>query len=286
VRAQVKPGGIAAKLPHSAPATPESMANIFQDFQDIVMPGIIHWQHPNFFAYFPANSSPPSVLAEMLTATLGTNFLLWQTSPAATEMETRVLDWPRQMIGLDSGFTGVIQDSASSASLCAILSARERASGWRTNEDGLSSAAPMAVYTSSETHSSVEKDAKVAGIGRQFVRQIPVDADFAMRPDALAEAIATNRANGVTPALVHRHLGHDGSGRNRPPARHRRHQSAGRCFSACGRSLGGQRTYSQRFQMDADKFRLLGTFCSRPGHIGANAFDSAGIPSNKNGRQR
>ncbi len=137
-----------------------------------------------FLAYFPANSIPPSVLAEMLTATLEVNCLLWQTSPAAAEMETRVLDWLRQMIGLDEDFTGVIQDSASSASLCAILSAGERASGWRTNEDGLSSAALMAVYASSETHSSVEKDAKVARISRQFIRQIPLDTDFAMRPDA------------------------------------------------------------------------------------------------------
>jgi aromatic-L-amino-acid/L-tryptophan decarboxylase len=212
VRAQVKPGDIAAKLPLSAPATPEPMADIFQDFQDIVLPGITHWQHPNFFAYFPANSSPPSVLAEMLTAALGANCMLWQTSPAATEMETRVLDWLRQMIGLDDGFTGVIQDSASSAALCAILSARERVSDWRTNEDGLSSAPPMAIYASSETHSSVEKDAKAAGVGRQFVRQIPVDAGFAMRPDALADAIAADRAKGVTPALVVATLGTTGVG--------------------------------------------------------------------------
>ena len=212
VRAQVNPGDIAAQLPPMAPDAPESMDAIFQDFKDIVMPGITHWQHPNFFAYFPANSSPPSVLAEMLTATLAANCLLWQTSPAATEMETRILDWLRQMIGLDDGFTGVIQDSASSASLCAILTARERATEWRANENGLSATAPLAIYASTETHSSVEKDAKVAGIGRQFVRKIPVDSNFAMRPDALARAIAVDRADGVTPAMVVATLGTTGVG--------------------------------------------------------------------------
>ncbi|MBT5811306.1 MAG: aspartate aminotransferase family protein [Rhodospirillaceae bacterium] len=212
VRAQVRPGDIAAQLPMAAPDAPEPMDAIFQDFKDIVMPGITHWQHPSFFAYFPANSSPPSVLAEMLTATLAANCLLWQTSPAATEMETRILDWLRQMIGLDDGFTGVIQDSASSASLCAILTARERATEWRANENGLSEAAPLSIYASTETHSSVEKDAKVAGIGRQFVRKISVDSNFAMRPDELAQAIAVDRAEGVTPAMVVATLGTTGVG--------------------------------------------------------------------------
>jgi aromatic-L-amino-acid/L-tryptophan decarboxylase len=212
VRAQVQPGDIAAQLPLSAPNAPEAMGTIFQDFQNIVMPGITHWQHPNFFAYFPANSSPPSVLAEMLTAALGANCLLWQTSPAATEMETRVLDWLRQMIGLDKGFTGVIQDSASSASLCAILTARERVTEGRANENGLADAPPLAIYTSSETHSSVEKDAKIAGIGRQFVRKVAVDRNFAMRPDTLAQVIARDRADGVTPAMVVATLGTTGVG--------------------------------------------------------------------------
>ena len=137
VRAQVRPGEIAGRLPAAAPAAGEPFERIFEDFERIVLPGMTHWQHPSFFAYFPANSSPPSVLAEMLTATLGAQCMLWQTSPAATEMETRVLDWLRQLIGLPEGFVGVIQDSASSATLCAILAARERATGWQANEDGL-----------------------------------------------------------------------------------------------------------------------------------------------------
>src|SRR5207244_2647154 len=125
VRAQVKPGEVAAKLPLTPPERGEPMETIFADFTSVVLPGIAHWQHPSFFAYFPANSSPPSVLAEMLTATLGAQCMLWQTSPAATELETRVLDWLRQMTGLPKGFTGVIQDSASSAILCALLTARD-----------------------------------------------------------------------------------------------------------------------------------------------------------------
>ncbi len=116
VRSQVKPGEIAARLDAGPPEAGESIDTVFADFKSLLLPGVTHWQHPSFFAYFPANSSPPSVLAEMLTATLGAQCMLWQTSPAATELETRVLDWLRQMIGLPEGFTGVIQDSASSAS--------------------------------------------------------------------------------------------------------------------------------------------------------------------------
>ena len=124
VRAQTSPGAVAAQLPSAAPEAGESFEAIFKDFQKIVMPGMTHWQHPSFFAYFPANSSPPSVLAEMLTATLAAQCMLWQTSPAATEMEVVVLGWLRQLLGLPEGWSGVIQDSASSATLCAVLTAR------------------------------------------------------------------------------------------------------------------------------------------------------------------
>ncbi len=145
VRAQVKPGEIAARLGSAPPEAGESMDAIFADFASTLLPGVTHWQHPSFFAYFPANSSPPSLLAEMLTATLGAQCMLWQTSPAATELETRVLDWLRQMIGLPEGFTGVIQDSASSAILCAILTAREKATGWRVNEEGVGAGTRLTV---------------------------------------------------------------------------------------------------------------------------------------------
>jgi aromatic-L-amino-acid decarboxylase len=212
VMAQVKPGEIAALLAPAAPEEGEPMERIFADFQSQIMPGITHWQHPSFFAYFPANSSPPSVLAEMLTAAIAPQCMLWQTSPAATEMETRVLDWLRQMIGLPEGFDGVIQDSASSAMLCALLTARERATQWRGNEKGLTGLAPLCVYVSEQVHSAADKDVMVAGMGLEYLRKIPVDDDFALRPEALAAAIEADIAAGYTPCCVIATLGTTGVG--------------------------------------------------------------------------
>ncbi|MDG1886982.1 MAG: pyridoxal-dependent decarboxylase, partial [Alphaproteobacteria bacterium] len=173
VRSQVEPGDILSLLETDPPFEGESMDGIFDDFKEKILPGITHWQHPSFFAYFPANSSPPSVLAEMLTSTLGAQCMLWQTSPAATEMETRLTDWLRKMTGLPSGLSGVIQDSASSATLCALLTAREKAADWRTNNEGMRSlSSSLIVYTSEEAHSSTEKGAKIAGFGANNIRLI------------------------------------------------------------------------------------------------------------------
>jgi aromatic-L-amino-acid decarboxylase len=216
VRAQVRPGEVAAQLPPAPSVEGEPLERIFADFERIVMPGMTHWQHPSFFAYFPANSSPPSVLAEMLTATLGAQCMLWQTSPAATELETRTLDWLRQMIGLPQGFAGVIQDSASSATLCALLLARERATGWRADDEGLRACPALTFYASEEAHSSVEKATRIAGLGRRSLRLIPTDAEFAMRPDALAAAIRADRAAGLVPAGVVATLGTTGVGASDP----------------------------------------------------------------------
>ncbi len=212
VRAQVKPGEIAARLPTSPPEHGEPMERIVADFEAVLLPGMTHWQHPSFFAYFPANSSPPSVLAEMLTATLGAQCMLWQTSPAATELETRVLGWLRQMIGLPEEFTGVIQDSASSAILCALLTARERATGWRVNEEGVGAGERLTVYCSTETHSATEKDVKIVGLGRRNLRKIPVDDGFGMRPDALEAEIIRDLAAGAQPVCVVATLGTTGVG--------------------------------------------------------------------------
>jgi aromatic-L-amino-acid decarboxylase len=216
VRSQARPGEIAGQLPAEPPSRGEPLERIFADFERIVLPGMTHWQHPSFFAYFPANSSPPSVLAEMLTAALGAQCMLWQTSPAATELETRTLDWLRQMIGLPAGFAGVIQDTASSATLCALLVARERATGWRADADGLHACPPLAFYASEEAHSSVEKAIRIAGLGRRSLRPIPTDDDFAMRPDALAAAIREDRASGRVPAGVVATLGTTGVGASDP----------------------------------------------------------------------
>ena len=212
VRSQSAPGEMSEKLPASPPTRPEAFADIFNDFKTDVMPGITHWQHPRFFAYFPANASPPSILAEMLTSTLAANCMVWQTSPAGTEMETRVMDWLRQMIGLPDGFSGVIQDTASSAILCAILTARERISDWAVNEKGLGAVPPMAVYTSEQTHSSTEKNVKIAGLGVQALRKIPTDREYRLDVGALEKAIETDLANGIRPACVVASIGGTGVG--------------------------------------------------------------------------
>ena len=149
VRAQVAPGEVLDRLPEAAPEDGEAFGQIFADFEDLIMPGMTHWQHPSFFAYFPANSSPPSVLAEMLAATLGAQCMSWQTSPAATELEQRVMAWLAAMIGLPAGFEGVIEDTASTATLCALLSARERAGGFQSNEQGVGAGPALTVYCSS-----------------------------------------------------------------------------------------------------------------------------------------
>jgi aromatic-L-amino-acid decarboxylase len=211
VRAQVRPGETAARIPAAPPETGEPMEAIFRDFRNDILPGITHWQHPGFFAFFPGNSSPPSVLAEMLTATLGAQCMIWQTSPAGTELETRVLDWLRQIIGLPEGFAGVIQDTASAATLCALLTARERATDYRVNEAGLNGAGDFTVYCSEEAHSSVEKGVKIAGLGRANLRQIAVDERFAMVPKALDKAIAADLAAGCKPLCVVATLGTTGA---------------------------------------------------------------------------
>ncbi len=202
VRAQVRPGDIARQLPGAAPEQGEPMSAIFQDFENIIAPGMTHWQHPRNFSYFPANSSPPSVIAELLTATMAAQCMLWQTSPAATELETKVLDWLRQMLDLPADFQGVIQDSASSATLCAVLTARERALEWRGNAQGLSKLPTIRVYGSEHVHSSIDKAIWIAGIGQENLVKIPVNDKLEMDADLLEKAISDDRAAGLIPALV------------------------------------------------------------------------------------
>lgn len=212
VRAQVEPGAIEARLAAAAPELPQSLATILDDFERIVMPGITHWQHPRFFAYFPANASPPSVLAEILTAGIAAQCMLWQTSPAATELESRVLDWVRQAIGLPEGFAGVIQDSASTATLAALVAARERALDGAGNRDGLAQHRPVTVYATAEAHSSIEKACRIAGIGSGALRRVATDDHGRMRADDLAVQVANDRAGELHPAAVVACLGSTGIG--------------------------------------------------------------------------
>lgn len=211
VKSQVKPGDIIRQLPDRPPQDGEPMEKIFTDFKNIILPGMSHWQSPNFFAYFPANSSYPSVLGEMLTATLGAQSMKWETSPAATELEEQVMNWLRDMIGLPGDFHGVIQDTASTSSLVALLTARERFTGYKVNEEGLKESKNLRVYCSSEAHSSIEKAVKIAGYGRKNLVKIPVDHTFAMIPGELEKAIQKDLVEGKHPVCVVATLGTTGS---------------------------------------------------------------------------
>jgi aromatic-L-amino-acid decarboxylase len=203
VRAQTKPGEIIAQLPDTPPEMGEDMEAIFADFEAKLMPGITHWQHPRFFAYFPANAAPASVLAEMLVNSIAAQCMLWQTSPAATELETKVLDWLRQAIGLPDGFTGVIQDSASSATLAAVLTMRERALNWRGNVDGLAAHKQLRIYCSDQVHTSIDRAIWVAGIGEENLVRIPHKGKLrGMDIDALQKAIKADREAGFIPAGI------------------------------------------------------------------------------------
>ncbi|MCW9707399.1 pyridoxal phosphate-dependent decarboxylase family protein [Fodinibius salsisoli] len=211
VTPDVEPGDILQQLPDSAPEQSEDFETIFDDFQDIIMPGMTHWESPNFMGYFPANKSCPSVLAEMLTATLGAQCMSWLTSPAATELEEQVMEWLRKLLDLPASFTGVIQSTASTSTLCALLMAREQASDFRINDEGFQGDEHMRIYCSSETHSSIEKDVKIAGFGKHNLRKIPVDKTFGLKPQALEEAIREDLENGLQPTAVIATIGTTGS---------------------------------------------------------------------------
>ncbi len=206
VLSRVEPGEIEAKLPAEAPEEPEGFERILADLDTIVLPGITHWQSPNFFAYFPSNASFPSLLGEMAAAGLAVQGMLWATSPAATEVETRVLDWLVSALGLPEAFRstgpggGVIQDTASSATLCALLAGRERATGFAAGRDGVPG--NLVAYASTQAHSSVEKAVRIAGLGTARLRQVGTDELFRMRPEALAAAMADDRRSGLVPAFV------------------------------------------------------------------------------------
>lgn len=202
VKSAVKPGEILAQLPLAPPAESEDMTQIMSDFDSIIMPGITHWQSPNFFAYFPANGSYPSILAEMLTASLGAQCMLWDTSPAAAELEESVMNWLKSMTGLPANWEGVIQDTASTSTLAAILSARERITAYGINEKGFAGTEKLRVYCSTETHSSIEKAVKIAGIGRKNLVKVATDAQYRLDSDLLRKAIEDDIAEGFTPLCV------------------------------------------------------------------------------------
>ena len=212
VMSQVRPGEIKAKFPKAPPTKggglPQGLAALNSD----ILPGITHWNHPGFFAYFPSNTSYASILADLVASGLGAQGMSWQTSPAATEVEEVVMDWLRQMIGLSGNWTGVVHDTASTATFCALLCARERASGYSQNGPGLQGdAPPLVVYASDQSHSSIEKGALLSGYGKQYLRLLGTDENHALRVDLLEAAIAEDLAAGRRPCAVVACIGSTGT---------------------------------------------------------------------------
>jgi aromatic-L-amino-acid/L-tryptophan decarboxylase len=206
VLSQVKPGEIRSLLPAEPPTRGEAFESILGDVNRVILPGVTHWQSPNFFAYFPCNASGPGILGDLLSSGLGVQGMLWSTSPACTELETHVMDWLASMLGLPEKFRssstggGVIQDTASSAALCAMLAARERATGYTSNKKGCDG--KLVAYVSTQTHSSLQKGAMISGVGVDNLRAIEVDEKFAMRLDALSQQIEKDRTAGLIPFFV------------------------------------------------------------------------------------
>jgi len=211
VLSQVSPGEVRSKLPDEAPRRGESFEEILKDVDEIVVPGLTHWQSPNFFAFFPANISGPSILGELLSAGMGVQGMLWATSPACTEVETHIMDWLVDEMGLPAAFKscgsggGVIQDTASSSTLCAMLAARERATDFEAGTRGVEKG--LVLYSTAHAHSSIAKGARISGIGYDNLRTVPVDSDHAMRADALEEMILADLAAGLKPCFVNATVG-------------------------------------------------------------------------------
>ncbi len=209
VKSKVQPGDIYKQIPEAAPEDSEPMEQIMNDLEEVILPGITHWQHPNFHAYFPANSSVESVLAEFVTSAIGAQCMIWDTSPSAAELEQRMMEWLRDAMGIPGSFEGVIQDSASSASLVALITAREVATGFRSNEEGVPG--NLRVYCSSETHSSIEKAVGVCGIGKRNLVKVAVDRQMRMIPAELEKQIRADLEQGLLPCAVVAAIGTTGT---------------------------------------------------------------------------
>ena len=210
VKPDIKPGDIYKQLPDEAPINGEPITDIFNDFKDIILPGMTHWQSPSFHAYFPGNNSKPSILAEMLTATMGAQCMVWATSPAATELEDKVMEWLGKMVGLSDNWYGSIQSGASDATLNAILTAREKASGFKVNDEGVTNN-NYRIYASEQIHSSIDKAIAIAGLGKANLVKIPTDESYALRPELLEDAIKKDLATGKRPLMIIAAIGTTGS---------------------------------------------------------------------------
>ncbi|MCE5303322.1 MAG: aspartate aminotransferase family protein [Planctomycetaceae bacterium] len=268
VMSQVSPGKIRAKLPAAPPSHGESFDAILRDVDEIIMPGITHWQSPNFFAFFPSNNSGPSILGELLSAGLGVQGMLWSTSPACTELETHVMDWLVDLMRLPPAFRststggGVIQESASSAAVCALVAARERATEGRTNRFGADGT--LTAYISTQTHSSIEKAVRLVGLGSDNLRLIDVDERFAMRPERLAKAIRDDRAAGRRPCFVCATIGTTSSTAIDPVRRIGEICRAEGLWLHVDGAMGGTAALCPEFQPMFDGLELADSYCFNP----------------------
>lgn len=268
VRSNVAPGEIRAQLPATPPETGEPFEAVLRDLDEIILPGITHWQSPNFFAYWPANSSGPAVLGELLSAGLAVQGMSWETSPACTELESHVLDWMLDMLGLPERFHsssaggGVIQDTASSANLCALLAARERATDFATDRRGCDGS--LVAYGSSQAHSSLEKAVRIAGLGSEQLRLIDVDDRYAMDASALERAIQTDREAGLTPCFVIATVGTTSSGAIDPV--HAMGEIAARhgLWLHVDAAMSGTAALCPEFRFVHDGVELADSYCVNP----------------------
>ncbi len=211
VKSTVSPGDIFSQIPDTPPENGESVDHIMNDLDRVIMPGMTHWQSPNFFAYFPANSSYPSLLAEMITSCMGAQCMIWETSPAAAELEEKIMKWLAGMIGLPQTFQGVIQDTASTATLASLITAREKFTDYGINDRGFGNQPDFRIYCSTETHSSVEKAVKIAGFGKHNLVKIPVDREFRIVPENLDKTIVYDKKQGKVPLCVVATIGTTGT---------------------------------------------------------------------------
>jgi aromatic-L-amino-acid decarboxylase len=268
VLSRARPGEIRAALPPAPPGEGEPFDRILADVERVILPGITHWQSPNFFAFFPANASGPAILGDLLSSGLGVQGMLWATSPACTELETHVLDWLVDMLGLPGKFRsdgpggGVIQDTASSASLCALLAARERATGFRSNEEGADG--KLTAYASTQAHSSIEKGATIAGLGRLNLRRVEVDEHLAMRPEALAAAIRRDQEAGLRPCFVAATVGTTSTGALDPLAAIGRICRAEGVWLHVDAAMAGTAALCPEFRFIHDGLDQADSYCFNP----------------------
>ena len=268
VLSQVKPGEIKEKLPENPPQKGEPFEAMIRDLDEIIMPGITHWQSPNFYAYFPSNTSFPSILGDLVSSGLGVQGMIWGTSPAATELETRVLDWLAEMMDMPEKFKststggGVIQDTASTSALTAVIAARERATKFESNKTGVRQ--KLVAYVSSQTHSSLEKAIKMAGIGSDNLRLIEVDEKFAMRPEKLENQIQKDKAEGFQPFFVCATVGTTSSNAIDPILQIGEICQKENCWFHVDAAMAGTAMLCPEFRHLKDGVELADSYCFNP----------------------